>query len=174
MQLLPPLPSSFEAVAQPCRRRERGGGACFTTLNPLLDSCWHLFANYLFQPFALFLPFVSIPALPLSHSTYMPSRSLSLYLPRQSVSFSPTDATDPPTAHSLSLSLVLPIVEMGVLNSTQKLYLCLTSAPAPLLPSHSSSRPVFECGMLLAQTAHYPAGSTAGSSQHQKQIDDCR
>lgn len=100
--------------------------------------------------------------------------SLSLYLPRQSVSFSPTDATDPPTAHSLSLSLVLPIVEMGVLNSTQKLYLCLTSAPAPLLPSHSSSRPVFECGMLLAQTAHYPAGSTAGSSQHQKQIDDCR
>lgn len=102
---------------------------------------------------------------PINCSTYMPSHFF-LYLPHQSVSFhSPT-----PPSHLATLSVAfhahcgdesfeqhpkaLPPVDLH-LNSP------------PPSPSSSSSSCLL-CGMFLAHTAHYPAGSPNSFSHHQE------
>lgn len=79
------------------------------------------------------LSFVSLPVLfyQLEHLQAL----VPLYLPRQSVSFSPGNSVIVPA----TLSLFLPTAEMRDLNSTQKLYLCLTPILNPLIFPPSSS-----------------------------------
>ncbi len=176
MQSLLPLPSSLLAVEKPCKRILERERASFSELNLFLDSCLHLFANYIYQLFALFLSFVSVPVLSLL--AYIPSHSSSICL----TSLFPFK---PPTPPSRLHSFYLP-AHCGDESFEQRpkalpLGDLRLSSPPPFPSSSSSSSSlsssaplaVFECGMLLAHTAHYPAGSVARSSQHQKQIDDC-
>lgn len=93
-----------------------------------------------------------------------------------SLSSFPLNTWKPPLHPYHTLPLFLPIVE-AVLTRTQKLYLYLTSAstaPPPVLSSSilliCSSWFFFEWGTLLADTAHFSMGSTAGRSQHQEQM----
>lgn len=136
---------------------------CFTTLNRFLDPSWHLFANYLYQLFALFLSFVFSSCNSFYQPQHLHTFTLFLYLRNQSVSFSPTSTAV--TSTTLAL-FSCPIVEMGDESFEQHpealplVDLSLNSPPPSLLPlppplSSSSSVPL-ACSEWHAPRTHSP------------------
>lgn len=106
MQLLPPLPSSFVAVAQPCRRRERGGGMLHNT---------EPFAGFMLAPVCQ-LPLSAIRTIsPFCFYSCTPSEPLDVHAFTLSLSLSPspvcflfTHRRHRPALRTLSLSLPRP------------------------------------------------------------------